>query len=406
MRASTLVAAVAVSLSTAACFPDDPRVDDLKGDDPTPSAPAPQNFGTWMSADVAPDGARIAMSFYDREYKAVGFAVGTPHDDGTVTWAFEQVDGYPDPNTGLASPRGEYTSMKVAPDGTVWVSYYDAQVRKLKAAHRTGGGPATGTPASWVTMIVDDSPGTGTWTSLDIDVNGAPVIAYHDEENGTLKVATPVDLNASVDTFAWTIETVWQGQPFSGTDADGGIITREADVGEHARLLIEGGNQMIAFYDKAQQRLALTERTSGGAWNTPEFVSPEGSNMGQWPSMLIDSGTLYIAYHNLTDQDLMVSSRSPSGWVTVSADTSDFVGADTEIFRRNGKISVLYFDGQNNDMKLATQLGAAWSTETVGGEDEPVGFHNEVVRIGEQFWAMSYDFKTQQAFVKALPVGG
>ena len=251
--------------------------------------------------DVAPDGERLVIGYYDREQDAVGFAVGTIGSEG-ITWAHEQVDGYQDPNSGLDSgDRGKFTSMKVAPDGTVWMAYYDADFKSLRYAHRIGGNILGGTP-DWVTGEVDAGTGgiprAGEWASLDLDADGNPVIAYHDEGEGTLKVARlAADQIEGEDNegYEWTITEVQRGQAWTSTVPDelGEFPTREAKVGQYARLHIEDGVEYIAYYDAAQQRLGLLEGTDGSFNQT--FVSDEGLNMGQWPSILIESGTLRIA---------------------------------------------------------------------------------------------------------------
>src|SRR6478609_1262523 len=56
----------------------------------------PARPGAWLSFDTTPDGQRLTMSYYDRDAKGVGYAVGQPATDGTVAWTHERVDGYPD----------------------------------------------------------------------------------------------------------------------------------------------------------------------------------------------------------------------------------------------------------------------------------------------------------------------
>jgi hypothetical protein len=357
------------------------------------------DHGSWLSMDVAPDGKRMVMAYYDRERGGLGFATGTPADDGTVTWLHERVDGYEDPSSGLdVGDRGQYASMKVAPDGTVWIVYYDVGKKSLYYAHRKGG------PDSWVTGLVDGGgglsiPDAGTWASLALDANGGPVVAYQDASTASLKVARPADLAA--ETLSWNVETVFTGSDFVSTAEDGTPIFREADAGSYARIAIAGVNEYIAFYDAAQQRLALAEG-SAGAYQF-NYVTPEGANMGQWPSILLDSGTVNIAFHDVGNQDLVVATRTGGGFELEVADAGNFVGADTEIHKRAGNLAVLYFDGQDNDMKLATKNGAVWVTETLGDPDRAVGFHNEVVRVGAAWYAGSYDFTNRQVFLHVTP---
>lgn len=377
---------------------------------PPEPVPPPPDFGTWLSMDVSPEGGRLVISYYDRTNGNLGFAVGTPQADGTVAWLHEEVDGGLDNTTGFdGGDRGLYSSLRVAPDGTVWIASYDATAKKLRYAHRPGGGPATASDPKlatgpWVTGDID-SGSVGTWASLDLDDQGQPVVAYHDETNGTLKVARLVSADQGDAGYTWSTEVAWQGAAFTGQDADGNPIERAADVGEHARLAIVGGTEFIAAYDKAAQRLVLVEGRTG-SYNG-QFVSDEGLNAGQWPSILVDGGTVTVAYHDVGNQNLLVSTRSPAGWVTQPGDPAEWTGADTEVFKRGADIAVLYFDGQNNDMKLASKRGETWVQETVAGEGEPLGFHNEIVRLGDDWWAASYNFTTKSVkAVKLASTGG
>jgi hypothetical protein len=355
------------------------------------------DFGRWLSMDVSPDGQKLVMAAYDKTRDGLLFGVGTPQSDGTVTWLYEMVDGYLE---GGFDPgdRGTFASLKVAPDGSVWIASYDATAKNLRYAHRVHGGPATESSTSWKLGVIDAGPNVGTWASLDLDADGKPVVAYHDEGNGTLKVAHLQSEDGDVAT--WDVTVAAQGDPFLGGDTDG-AAPREADVGEFARLMIEGGTEFVAYYDKAQQRLGLAEG-QGGSYNL-SLVSPEGINAGQWPSMLWDNGALFVAYHDVGNQRLMVAARTDGAWSSEAADDKPFVGADSEIVKRGGKLGVVYFDGQENDVKYVTKSGNAWVADRLDGEGVPVGFHNEIVRLGERWWVGTYDFSTKRPKFILLP---
>lgn len=382
-------------LALAACNPDvdfTPRTPDE-----VPPDPAPPDAGSWLSMDLAPDHERLVIGYYDRELSGFGFAIGAPQEDGSIVWEHEQVDGYRDDNGLDTGDRGKYATMKVAPDGTVWAAYYDTSAKDLRYAHRLGG------RKSWVTGVIDGAgaPDVGQWASLALDANGNPAVAYYDNTGKTLKIAhLSANQDESNDTIEWDVAEAWHGQGWTGTDAEGTPIERAADVGKYARLMIAGTTEYIAYYDAGQQRLGLLEGTAGNY--TQSFVSDVGVNMGAWPSILLDSGTLIIAFHDVQNQNLMVATRQSGGFTVEVADAGEYVGADTEIVKRGGQLTVLYFDGQNNDMKLATKRGGEWVTETLGSPDHAVGFHNELVRLGNGYWAGSYDFTSRSVFMYRL----
>jgi hypothetical protein len=349
---------------------------------------APKDFGSWLSMDTAPDNRRIAIAYYDRSNTALGFAVGTPSAEGSVTWKHEEVDGYADSEGLDRGDKGKYCSMKVAPDGTVWVAYYDVTNGGLWAAHRRG--------FDWETTMVDSGagakPNAGQWASLDLNNDGNPVIAHHDSGKGTLRVSRFSD-------GAWTTEDAHTGEDYN-VEVDGEAVYRAASVGTYANLQIHNGTEYIAFYDAAQQTLNLLEGFAGAYTHT---VVDSSSDVGQWPSLWTDGTELHIAYHDVAGQNLKLASRSGGGSFSLNTiDSGEFRGADTEVFKHNEQMSIVYFDGHDNNMMRAEQTGTAWNISTVGGETAAVGFHNESTVADGRLWVGSYDFTNRTLFIKDI----
>lgn len=384
-RSFRILVAASLAAGVGACKPSEYVVEPYEVRDEAPGA----DIGSWMSMDLAPDGQRLVVSYYDRSAGGLGFGIGSVDDaTGEITWVHEHVDGYPGDDGLDRGDRGKYTSMKVAKDGTVWVAYQDVTNGALLAAHRRG--------PNWEVMTVDSGSGlrpqVGAWNSLAINENNDPVIAYYDVANGDLKVAR-------FDDGTWTKDVVYEGQPWTG-DEGGESVTRPAAAGQYARLLIDGNIEYLAFYDGAKRNLNLLEGPRGSYRHT--VITTEG-DQGQWPSMMFQADTLHIAYQDVGEQRLKLASRQGGG--TFSAQTVDFApytGADTEIFLREGRLAITYFDGRDNDMRLATQSGAAWVTEKLAGDDGAAGYHNEVVRRGSTWWAATYDYTKRSFSVKAL----
>lgn len=342
----------------------------------------PEDHGSWLSMDTTPEGARLTIAYYDREAGALGFAVGTPQQDGSVLWVHEKVDGYTGSDGLDRGDRGKYASQKTAPDGTVWVAYQDAVNGGLYVARRTGG------PVWTEPELVD--PGAGAWASLAIDASGNPVVAHHDEVAGVLRLSR-------FDGTAWASETAWTGSDWSYTDpTTGEVLTRDASVGAYSRILVHEGVEYIAFYDAAQQTLNLLEGAAGSYTHT---VVDATANVGQWPSLWTDGATLRIAYHDVTNQDLKLATREAGSWSTEVVDAGEYRGADTEVFQRGDKTAVVYFDGFKNDMMLATKDAGSWIIEQAGGTTGAVGFHNEVAVVGDTFWLASYDFTSRKLYL-------
>lgn len=347
------------------------------------------DHGQWLSMTTAPDG-RIAVSFFDRTMGAVGFALGQPLADG-VRWEYEEPDGYPD-STGLnPGTVGTHTSLAFAPDGSAWISYHAVESGALKVAHRVN--------RVWTAEIVDSGSGlrpkTGLWTSIAIDAQGQPVVAYHDEAAGTLNIARRTE-------GGWSSAVAFEGEPYSGTDAEGELVERPADVGEYAELKIIGNTEYIALYDKAQGALVLLEGFAGAYNDT--IVDTGG--VGAWPSMVIHEDTLTLSYHDVRNQNLKLAVREGGGnFSRTTLDDAPYRGADTALFRRaDDRWGVLYFDGHNNDARVAVQDSSGEFTHIrLGGETTAVGFHNEVVQDGAgRWWAASYDYTNRNLFITQL----
>lgn len=345
-----------------------PKMNDLAAVDP------PATFGNWLSMDVAPDGKRVTLTYYDREMGGAAFAIGMPDGD-TINWVHERIDGYPGSDGLDKGDMGKYSSHKVAPDGTVWVAYKDAGNGGLWVAHRTA-------PQVWEPVLVDAGSGMGNWASLDLDASGNPVVAHHDSNEGNLRVC-------HWGAEAWTCEVAHTGQDSAEPNDTGIPAIVDANVGQYARLMIANGVEHIAFYDAAFGSLNLLEGNPGAYVHT---VVDDGGDVGQWPALHLEGDDLYISYHDIGDQDLLLSYRSGGQWSKLTVDDSDYVGADSEIFVQDGKMSILYFDGFNNDVKVAVNDGGSWTSSTLAGDGVAVGFHNEVVQVEGQTWTVSYNY--------------
>ena len=343
------------------------------------------NFGRWLQMDVSPDGRPVA-TYYDDVNGGLRFSIGTVADDGLIGWVHEDVDGMPDETGYDAGDVGSYTSMVVADNGSVWVSYYNVSSTGLKVAHRVGG--------VWTVESVDaggnSSSNAGLWSSIALNADGNPVVAHYDGGSGDLRMSR-------FDGSSWSSEAVHSGADFSDK-----TITREADVGKYAKLLIDGNTEYIAFYDAAWQRLDLLEGFVGAYALSTVYSN---SDAGMWPSMLVDNGTLYLSFQDLEGERLMLATRKAgSSFSLETVDQGRMRGSDSELFMMNGDLQMVYFDGHNNDMMLATPGPQnSWQVSSLGGDDAAVGFHNEVVALPEGYFVASFDHTNQRLFSAFLP---
>ncbi len=351
--------------------------------------PLGHDHGQWLSMDIGPSGD-LAVTYYDREYGGIGFARGEIQPDDTVWWHHEKVDGYAGSDGVNPGDRGRFTSMQIDAEGVVWASYQDSVNHSLRVAHRRGD--------TWESELADAgsgiTPEAGLWTSLALGPDGQPIVAHYDKANSSLRVARR-DAEGT-----WSAEQVWEGEPFETTDAEGQPVTRPADVGTFARLYLDGDTEYLAFHDSARQSLELLEGTAGSYSHTT--VHSEG-RVGQWPSLWKEGETLYVAFHDMGNQDLLLAQREGTGDFSVEVvDDARYVGADTEVFVHEGRVHIVYFDGYDNDMKLAVQGEEGWELQRVGASGVGVGYHNEVAFDGTRWWAASYNYTSRDIFVRPL----
>lgn len=338
-------------------------------------ADAPPDFGSYLSFAPAPDDYRITMAYYDRVTTGLGFATGTPQDDGSIEWLHEQVDGYPEEDGLDRGDRGRYASHAIAADGTVWVAYQDSSNGTLKVAKRTG-------PNLWEAEVVDPgvgltSSGAGNWASLALMDDGLPVVAHYDTEGGLLRVSKRTDTG-------WLNETAYEAE----------------DVGRYADVAVHAGTVYIAFYNAAEGNLEMLEGVPG-SWSHSPVATP--GDVGQWPSLLVDDNEVLVSFHDVGNQNLNLARRVGGSWSTEVLDRGEFRGADTALFRHGGLPYVIYFDGKYNDMVLAAQgSDGTWSNTTIGGATAAVGFHNEVVQLNGRVFAGSYDHTNKTLFSTEL----
>ncbi len=349
--------------------------------DPTPE-PFSTDWGQWLSMAVTKEG-KPAISFYDRDHGGIGFATAVL-EDGKPTWTFEGVDGYPSASGLDPGDRGAYTSLAFAEDGTAWVSFYDQATKTLRYAKRHP------TLHAWSAGLADAGEGAskdaGLFSAIAIAADGSPIIAHYDKGASTLRVAR------------------WTGERFEGSVFDRGEAytadtgtedeSKDADVGQFVRLRVIDGVEYMAYYDAANGDLKL------GIGSEIHVVDTEG-DVGQWPDLAVRNGLIHISYQDAGNQHLKYAVGGPGDWVITTIDDAPYTGADTALYFHGNKPGIVYFEGSENDMKHAIVNSGGWSSRTFATEGA-VGFHNEVIAIGDQNFVACYDYTQRSVFFSAL----
>jgi len=349
---------------------DDDDDDDDEGD------PEPEDFGTWLSADLAPEGGGLSIAYYDRGREAAGYAIVTFDSAGVPSFRHERVYGYDDDDDEV----GGYTTQLTHPDGAAWVAMYDVDDDELVVRQRT----ARDTWADAET--VGDG---GQWAHIGLDPDDNVVVAHTD---GAGKLLVSVREGGS-----WSTEQPYASVATDWTLPDGTLTTRDAEV-RQPRVFTDGSTLYVAFYDRAKGELHLLSGPSAGQL-TDEVVA-SGEDEGAWPSMVVHDGALHIAYEDVANEDLVLARRDGGSWSFEVIDDGKLAGADSEIIVHQDKLHIAYFNGFDSDLYLAVQDGG-WQISRVEGGATAVGFHNEAVIYDGTLHIGSYDYTDRGLLFRA-----
>jgi len=353
--------------------------DDTTGstdDDDDTEAPADVFRGLWASMEITGAG-EVIVAYYDYLEGGLGLARKAA---SATEFTHEQVDGYTyETDTGLPvnpGDRGRYLDLALDGSDTPHLAYHDRDETALM--YTTWDGEA------WVNETVDGTSGSasvGTFNSIAIDASGNPAIAYYDAGEQALMFARK--------DVGWVIETVDEGELLDDAIA---LEIDEPDVGPYAHLVHQDGTYWIAYYDRANGNLKLAHGTPG-AWAIETLAGIGDGDRGAWPFLYAEAtGVFRISFHDVGEQDLLLGRYEAAAFTYETLDNADFVGADSVIAMVGSGLRVHYFDGNDNDVKQAVDLGdGTWDISTLIS-DGAVGFSNNLAYHDGQMVTCSFDY--------------
>lgn len=242
----------------------------------------------------------------------------------------------------------------------------------------------------FVVEVVDTTGSVGTHTSVAVDAQGNPHIAYMENANGDIK-------HAAKSGGAWVIQVIHagtglEGYPFSGLSLklDGSGNPRvaythrfnSASVNYAAKsagtwtievvdangftpslALDSQGNPHIAYYSAGPGTLKYAHK-SGGVW-TLETVDARYI-VGFTPSIAIDAaGNPHISYvGGYLTGSLEYAVKSAGSWSIETVDNTVCTQLSSLVLDANDNARIAYLDCTNADLRYASRAGGAWTIET------------------------------------------
>ncbi|MEZ4402438.1 MAG: hypothetical protein R3B06_20605 [Kofleriaceae bacterium] len=363
-------------------------------------------IGTHSDVAVAPNGDAV-VSAYAQSH---GDLVVARHPGGgripNEEWEF--VDGVPDgpvalPNStvrgGIFEPGpdvGLYTSVAVAADDTIVVSYYDRETGSLKVAVKPPGG-------TWASHVVQQGTGetvdpetggeqAGLYTSISVGPDGRPGVAYLAKtsrgggvvsaEVRFAQASTPSP--ASAGDWQTTVIDSMALPPVDPNAPD--PYPLPAGIGLFIESARDGaGNPVIAYYDRANGDLKVA-RWNGSAFDPPTVMAGAGADSGWYPSVAVDgAGVVHVAYQGadhddvfyknsmdnveqLVDDGYRIVGTTPEG---LPKPEYHFVGSDTQIVLTATGPLVVYQDSTSHELLTADKTGtmSSWRYSALAGNE-------------------------------------
>lgn len=283
---------------------------------------------------------------------------------------------------------GLFSSIAIGNDGVPVVSYYDITNGDLKVAYCTNA-MCNNNPTR---TAVDTTGDVGVTTSIAIGSDGLPVVSYHDNTNGDLKIAHCAN---EACTGAATITAV---------DTTG-------DVGLYSSIAIGADNwPVVGYYDETNGDLKVAHCSNATCTGAVTVATVDSvGDVGHELSVAIgNDGLPVMSYYDATNLDLKVAhcaNVSCTGTATVTTvDSVGSVGRFSSIaIGSDGLPVVSYGDYTNFDLKVAhcsNQACTGTATITTVDAAGQVGSYTSIAVGGDGMPVVSYEGNGNLKMVK------
>ena len=231
-------------------------------------------------------------------------------------------------NGGSNGQAGMYSSLEIDSNDLIHVSYWARNMDLKYAAKSASGG-------TWSDEVVDWGTITGEWTSIALDSNQKPFIAFVDETYDRLEIAYKSG-------SSWTASTVDSGS--SGEIDYGSSIAIDSNDAKH-----------IVYYDDDNGDLKYADfNTQSNLWQYTALDST--GDVGKYPSIEIDSqDNLHVAYYDNGNQKLKYAYHNGTSWDISTLDESGGMHPSLTI-DSNDNIYISYYDDTNSNLKMIQHI--------------------------------------------------
>ncbi|WP_394841559.1 hypothetical protein LZC95_31350 [Pendulispora brunnea] len=278
---------------------------------------------------------------------------------------------------------GAYTSVATAKDGTLWVAGYndgiysesldhvygDLVVGRYDAAKgrvawqtvdgvpaRTDGSCPPAERSGWRNGETESGDNVGLWTSLALDANDHPMVAYYDATHRALKFA----LLDGEDWSAYTLRA-----------------TPGADVGRYAKMILAEGKPVVVFpaNESARSRIVLAKATA---------ASPRSA--ADW-----------------TFEDIAVEDNVPAG---PAATYPNAIGNYLRIAAGPNGLGIVAYDRIHARLIGLSKASGVWATSVLDEGGNP-GVGASLVITADGDWHVSYADALRESlrYVRRAPGG-
>jgi LPXTG-site transpeptidase (sortase) family protein len=272
-------------------------------------------------------GGNPVISYYD--FNNGDLKIAFCNDPMCSTSVIQTLDG--------ADHVGQHTSLVLDSSGFPVISYYDNTNEDLKLVHCGNAGCTAGNSI----VTVDNGVNTGMFTSLKLDSNGFPVIAYHNFLGQAVMLAHCVDSNCA---GAATISQVDanNNKGFNG-------ISMQLD---------SNGFPMISYADIVFGDFLFAHCVDVNCAGAATINIIDTGDVGEYSSMQLLAGKPVISYYDANNEALKLAKcgdANCSSSTNVTIDSNGTAGVDSSL--QLGSEFISYFGG--NDLRLYTNITTA-----------------------------------------------